>query len=156
MSKQKPPSAMVTRAGPFGVGRHRSRGEVGAYRGNGRVAPMLVVSREGESEDAAALLHRAHRGRMRPCGACVCGIELVVCWFGVHRSTASSSCGNSSRRMRTRTPVVDLYARCGRLDCKVSVLDEMAQRSLVSWNSLVACGDDEEEPTRPERPTGTY
>uniref|UniRef100_A0A0D9WKC2 DYW domain-containing protein n=1 Tax=Leersia perrieri TaxID=77586 RepID=A0A0D9WKC2_9ORYZ len=38
----------------------------------------------------------------------------------------------------TGTALVDMYAKCGRLDCAQKVFDELEHRNLTTWNSLVA------------------
>ncbi|XP_022159229.1 pentatricopeptide repeat-containing protein At2g13600-like [Momordica charantia] len=35
--------------------------------------------------------------------------------------------------------LVDMYSKCGRVDCARSVFDGMTVRSRVSWNSLITC-----------------
>ncbi|XP_043705590.1 pentatricopeptide repeat-containing protein DOT4, chloroplastic-like [Telopea speciosissima] len=40
---------------------------------------------------------------------------------------------------RLGTSIVDMYSKCGRVDCARSIFDvDLSERSLVSWNSLIA------------------
>eukprot|EP01018_Ginkgo_biloba_P021979 Gb_15129 [translate_table: standard] len=36
-----------------------------------------------------------------------------------------------------RNALVDMYAKCGRIDCARQLFDEMAQRDAVSWNTMI-------------------
>ncbi|KAJ8769132.1 hypothetical protein K2173_000907 [Erythroxylum novogranatense] len=35
--------------------------------------------------------------------------------------------------------LIDLYSKCGLVDCAHRIFDEMKERNLVSWNSLITC-----------------
>jgi hypothetical protein len=76
--------------------------------------PVLAVAREGEHEDAAALLQRAHRGRRRRAAlGCVwswvgvrkrrsvpaTGTRVVACGFYRAASPAASAENSTSRRL---------------------------------------------------------
>nr|GEY26555.1 pentatricopeptide repeat-containing protein At2g34400 [Tanacetum cinerariifolium] len=58
-------------------------------------------------------------------------LPFVVCGEGDRRVTLVSLSGC------VRHLLISMYARCGELGCAHKVFDEIANRDLVSWNSMI-------------------
>ncbi|KAK1273354.1 Pentatricopeptide repeat-containing protein [Acorus gramineus] len=64
------------------------------------------------------------------------GVGALTQGLWLHRySLGSLSCRNADTRVGNS--LIDMYARCGRVDLAVQVFDGMRRRSRVSWNSLI-------------------
>ncbi|XP_040991341.1 pentatricopeptide repeat-containing protein At2g44880 [Juglans microcarpa x Juglans regia] len=66
-----------------------------------------------------------------------CGLNVAI-WEGleVHGHVSKFGFGSS---LHVSTALVDMYAKCGKMDCARMLFEEMTERSLVSWTALI-CG----------------
>lgn len=64
------------------------------------------------------------------------GLRDLIMGTQIHASVAKSK---YSSDVYMGSALIDMYSKCGNVECAQTVFDDMRERNVVSWNSLITC-----------------
>ncbi|KAG8086550.1 hypothetical protein GUJ93_ZPchr0010g10931 [Zizania palustris] len=99
-------------------------------------------SRHGRDWEALGVLTRMLKQGLRPDATTVSSLLKSVASTGLLGHGMEIHCFFLRNQIEpdvfTGTALVDMYVKCGRLDCAQRVFDALEHRNLTTWNSLIA------------------
>lgn len=93
------------------------------------------------SEEVLNLFQQMQQGEVKPDKVTFLGVLKAYANLGVYEHASEiqaciSKAGFGSE-MSIRTTMVDMYAKCGRMDVACHVFNEAPERDIISWNAVI-------------------
>ncbi|KAF2320070.1 hypothetical protein GH714_023073 [Hevea brasiliensis] len=98
----------------------------------------------GHAEEALRLFHKMQLSGLDPEMATMVGVLPASAHLAAIQHGSCSHCYAIVHGLATETAIcnalIDMYAKCGRIDTARRVFDRMHKRDIVSWNAMIAYG----------------
>ncbi|XP_059069576.1 pentatricopeptide repeat-containing protein At3g57430, chloroplastic [Cryptomeria japonica] len=109
---------------------------------SGQGNPRLCFAQNGQYEDSLNVLSEMHRvGALKPNSVTIAGVVPALACLGcVGQGKAIHSyaikCGYESH-VSAMNSLMDMYVKCGNMEDARRLFDNMSQRDVVSWNTII-------------------